>query len=505
MGGRTPLFSEVATLLGEAHRRNQEAAGFTRREVLRGGTAALAGLAVAALPVAAKAAQQPKITIVGAGIAGLNAAWYLQRAGLASTIYEASDRVGGRIRTARNVMGGQLVTEVGGEFIDSGHKEMLRLAQRYQLDLLDLESPSEQGLAKVFYFTGQQKTEAQVIDAFRPLAKKIALDQKAIDLTDYTSYNQLAYDLDNMSLPTYLDSIEASGFIRKLLEVAYLTEYGGELEAQTALNLIYLIGTKTNQGFEQFGASDQRYKVAGGNDQITAALDADLDGEVKLGHKLVAISRQGDGFRCTFQKDGGGMKDVSSDFLLLTLPFSVLRDVDIQFDLPLVLRRYIAECGYGSSSKLVLGFDQPYWRAQGKNGLFFTDLAVQSGWDSSQLQSSSKSSLTIYTGGNQAVAAGNGSVHHQRNLALPLINQMFPGASGHANNQAFRFVWSENPWSKGGYTCFTPGQYTAFTGAALPVGNLYFAGEHTSFDFQGYMEGGAVSGKQAARQISAAI
>jgi len=462
----------------------------------------LGALALSSLPGKAFAASQPKITIVGAGIAGLNAAWYLQRSGLRSTVYEGSDRIGGRIWTARGVMGANLTTEIGGEFIDTGHKEMLRLANRFNLDLYDMEAPSEQGLNKGFYFNGQHKTEEQVIDAFKPVARRIREDQQNVEFEDFTSFNQLAFDIDHTPLSQYLVDVGATGFLRELLDVAYLTEYGLDTDEQTALNLVFLIGTRTNQGFQEFGASDQRYKIAGGNDQVTNAIANDLDGcPIELGHKLIAIKSHGQGFKLTFRKSGGGTKEVFTDILLLTLPFTLLREVDIDVDMPAVLGAFIDQCGYGTNSKVVVGFADRYWREDGWNGLYFTDLALQSGWDSTQLQPGQKGSLTVYTGGQEGLNAAQGSANHQRNLALARLEQTFPGAQANANGRVLRFTWPTYEWSKGSYTCFRPGQYTSFSGAALPVGNMFFAGEHTSFDFQGYMEGGAVSGKEAAKEI----
>lgn len=519
MTGRTPLFSQVSRLLNEADRQNRPSPRLNRRQFLQRGSAAVAaGAALAALPASTLAKSQPRITIVGAGIAGLNAARELQRSGLTAAIYEGSERIGGRIWSGHDIMGPGLTTEIGGEFIDSGHKEMLALARGFGLPLIDVEAPSEQGLTKAFYFDGQMKTEAQVIEAFRPVAENIARDQRAVSFTDYTSYNQRALDLDNTPLSDYLVEVGATGFLRELLDVAYLTEYGGETDVQSALNLVFLIGTKTNQGFEEFGLSDQRYKVVGGNQRITNALASDVQAggtPIHLGERLVAVrehrSAGAKTFICTFRSAGGGTHEVTTDILLLTVPFSVLRDIDL--DVPLVprVRRYIDECGYGTNSKLVLGFDRRYWRDSGRSGLFFTDLALQSGWDSSQLQPGTRGSLTIYTGGQQGIDAGAGSLQHQRNLALPQVEQLFPGAAANANDSAFRVIWPTYEWSKGSYTSFLPGQYTAFTGSATPTvigdypepsGQLFFAGEHLSFDFQGYMEGGAVTGKEAARAIA---
>ncbi len=506
--GRTPLFTQVSDWLRQAQAQNRLEQGITRRTFLKGAAATgatVAGIGGLSSIASAGTASSPRILIVGAGIAGLMAADKLQKSGYTPMIYEGSNRVGGRIWSGRGIMGGNLVTEIGGEFIDSGHKQMRKLARRFNLDLIDVEAPSEQGLKKAFYFRGHHRTEAQVIAAFQPLVAQLEADQNGVELNDYTDYNQLAFDIDNTPLDQYLTNIGATGWIKDLLDVAYLTEYGGETSQQSALNLVYLIGTDTSQGFSEFGESDQRYKVKGGNDQITTALAGELDSCIQLGMKLIAVKRRGSGFRCTFQRSGGGCQDVDTDYLLLTIPFSTLRDVDIQFTLPSVLRHYIDECGYGTNAKLVLGFESRYWRNLGYNGLNFNDLPIQSGWDSSQLQPGSEGTLTVFTGGQEGLNVANGSLNYQRNRALNYLEQMFPGAQAKSNGRAFRFNWPTYAWSKGSYTCFSPGQYTSFVGAAQPVGNLYFAGEHLSFDYQGYMEGGAVTGKEAAEAIIYAI
>ena len=83
------------------------------------------------------AAGNARIAIVGGGMAGLNTAYKLQKAGLRATIYEGADRTGGRIFTATNLLGDGLTTELGGEFIDSTHEEMLALMDEFGLERLD--------------------------------------------------------------------------------------------------------------------------------------------------------------------------------------------------------------------------------------------------------------------------------------------------------------------------------------------------------------------------------
>jgi len=513
--GRTPLFRLVrrwlnaATLEPDVLERACEQAArkrLSRREFLKAGGALTAAAAVGSLLRRtgwSASANDPRIVIVGAGIAGLSAAFHLKRVGLHATIYEASPRVGGRIYSVQNLFAPGLTTELGGEFIDSIHRDMLYFVRRYDLGLIDLEAPSEASLQTRYYFDGQGFTEAQIIDALRPIARQIKRDaQRAGYPVTYNNHNAHAYALDHTSLAEYLTQVGATGWLYELLEVAYVTEYGLDAGEQSCLNLIFLIDTQLNDGFEIFGESDERYKVRGGNQQIPDLLAQELADRIHLEHRLVAIRQTHHRYQLTFERVGGGSVEVQADFVLLTLPFTLLREVDIQIPLPPVKRRAINELGYGTNAKLILGFESRFWRAQGYNGDFFTDEPFQSGWDSSRLQAGSAGSLTLFLGGAPGVQVGSGTPESQAAAFLPGVNRVFPGASSLYTGTAVRFHWPTYPFAKCSYSCWKVGQYTSIAGAEFePVGQLYFAGEHTSIDYQGYMNGGAETGRRAAQLI----
>ena len=197
---------------------------------------------------------------------------------------------------------------------------------------------------------------------------------------------------------------------------------------------------------------------------------------------------------------------VNCDILLLTLPFSILKNIPFQPGWPSWKQNAISNLGYGNNSKLMLGFTRRFWRDGGYQGNFFTDSALQIGWDNSLSQSPVTGGLTIYSGGAQSLAVGNGTVQQQVNQHLPLLNQIFPGTITHYNNKAERFIWPTHKWTKASYSCFYPGQYTSLAGNEMkPVENIFFAGEHCSYNFQGYMNGGAETGRRAAENIVKAL
>lgn len=522
---RTPLFATLRKIMRLAILSNRPHAPpvdelvehdafskntWTRRDFLKVSSGAVAALSLANSPLIQAAAGHgtgPRVAIIGAGIAGLNAAYTLKKAGIYADIYEANTRAGGRIYTAKDLLAPGLTTELGGEFIDSGHEDMLQLAQEFGLELLDRELPSEIALKSAYFFGGQHYTEAQIVEAFRPLAERIQVDAETLGgIVDFENEGN-ATRLDNMSIASYLENIGATGWIRDLLNVAYVTEYGLDTDQQSALNLIFLISTDLSKNkFAVFGDSDERYKIKGGNQQVTAALTHRLRGQLHLRHRFEALTKKKNGFVLTFHTPSGAVRDVRADMVIMTLPFTLLRKVDMRVDLPKYKKKAIAELGYGTNAKVLVGMKQRVWRTQGYQGDIFTDEAFQLAWDNSQLQPGTAGGLTLYSGGRAGIEVGKATPLQQADRLMAGFEKAFPGANALRNGKVERFHWPSFPYSKASYACYKPGQWTTIAGAEFkPVGKLFFAGEHCSYDFQGYMNGGAETGRRAAEGVLEAL
>jgi monoamine oxidase len=308
-----------------------------------------------------------------------------------------------------------------------------------------------------------------------------------------------------MNLEQYFDSINLTGWLRSLLLVAYLGEYGLETNECNAINFLYLFGVSPEGSVALYGVSDERYKVPGGNQQIVDALASQFKNKIHLSHKLAKIkSTNAGGYELFFE---GKNASVKADIVILTLPFTLLREVEIDVDLPDVKRKAIHTLSYGTNSKLLLGFNGRPWRTKYNSvGMSYSDNGTENTWDNSQLQPGNNGGLTVYFGGNDGIAVGQGSVHSQADKYLNLLNQIYPGVKNDFNNKAYRMVWPTFPFTKASYSAWSVGQYTTIAGSEIEtVGNLYFAGEHTSYNFQGYMNGGAVTGRIAARSILRAM
>jgi monoamine oxidase len=308
-----------------------------------------------------------------------------------------------------------------------------------------------------------------------------------------------------MSIAAWIAQFVPGGMQSKLgqlLDVAYTIEYGADSAEQSSLNLIYLLGYQGPGQFRVFGKSNEKYHVRGGNDQIPQRLHDRLPGQITLGAELVGIEAVGDGYRLTFR----GSAPVLVDKLVLALPFSILRrSVDLSqagfSDLKL---RAIRELGMGTNSKLHVQFDQRLWASQGFTGETYADTGYQSTWEVSRAQAGQSGILVDYTGGTIGSTFGSGSVDTRAKQFLGQIEPVLPGLSDEWNGRATRDHWPTYPWTRGSYSYWKVGQYTAFAGIERrQEGNAHFCGEHTSIDFQGYLNGAVETGERAAAEIMA--
>ena len=205
----------------------------------------------------------------------------------------------------------------------------------------------------------------------------------------------------------------------------------------------------------------------------------------------------------TFDRPKGASRTVGAEIVVLCIPFSILRNIQLQVPLPAIKTKAIQELGYGTNAKLILGFQERTWRKQGFTGDSYTGgLPYQSGWDASRQQGGHLGAYTIFPGGKEGTDLAAGSPQDQARRLLPGLDKVFPGVQEKWLGTALRAYWPSNPYVLASYACYMPGQYTQIRGAErFPVGNLYFAGEHTSLDSQGYMNGGAESGRLVAEAL----
>ena len=317
--------------------------------------------------------------------------------------------------------------------------------------------------------------------------------------------------IDNQSIAEWLDGAECSGWFRKLLDVAYTTEYGLETGDQSAWNLLMMIDTEPDP-FKIFGESDERFHVRGGNDLIPRRLAERLAGRIETGARLEAVAEKSSGdFLLTFRQGwidlrsgrrSGSCWRCRSRCCATSASTSHCRRSSA---------RRSRSSGYGTNAKLMVGFSERIWREPRGAG------AANPGRTAASSPTCPSSSPGRRPGcrparpesspASPAASAASRSGRGRRRRspsASPASSSVFSlePPSGASAKRASTGRASSSP--RGATPPTGVGQWTSIGGAeGERVGNLHFAGEHTSADFQGFMEGGCESGERVAGEILA--
>ena len=453
-----------------------------------------------------------RVAIVGAGLAGLTAAYALRQAGVYATVYEGSPRVGGRCWTDTATFAEGQIAERGGELIDTSHVAIRELAAGFGLaldDLLDAEPPGSQGVVD---FDGTAYPFAEIQRDFVAIQPALARDAAILgdDLPTYRQHTSAQRRLDLTSAAQWIDTNVPGGTTSRfgrLLVNAYGEELGAEPEEISAITVVSLLAGSPSDRFSPYEESDQRFHIRGGNAQLVERLAEPVGAQIELRTRLLALARGTDGrYQLTLLRDGTEQV-VRFDRVILALPFSLLRVVDIgQADFRPRKRRSIDELGMGRNTKLQLQFTRRWWLDGNGNGEIRTDSAFQTTWEVTRAQPGAAGVLNCFSGGATAVRAGQDDIDARARSALRELERIHPGAAATWNGRVIRNAWDRNPWSLGSYALIRPGQYTAFYGVeGEPEGHVYFAGEHTSIESQGYLNGAVESGQRAAGEVLASL
>lgn len=450
-----------------------------------------------------KLSEDDFVAILGGGIAGLSAAYELQKMGIPFKVFEADKRTGGRVKTKRDFING-LTTDCGGEFVDTTHADLLTYLKEFSISTIDVRT--DQLIKDTFFYNGKIYSDEEVVNAYKKILPKIIEDQNKSEKDD--AYNET---IDNTPLDKYFASLGGDEWFIKCLEKAYESEYGGNIREQSAINFLSMMLQEVGKTFEVFGVSDEVLKIKGGSSTLTEALAEKVKDQVFLEHKLQKVTESNGTYALHFSNG----KVVSSKYVLITIPFTILKDIPLELkNITENKKNCIQELGYGTNVKLIQKFDKKVWREKGYQGYLFNNV-IHNGFDSSQLQNASISqgTYTFYFGGDDAMKlCQKEQLQSLREKYIGYFDTIFPGAiaatQNHSKeNEGFIFMnWPLNPFSKCSYSSFKPGQWTKYgEEVSRPIDNVYFAGEHCSDDFQGFMNGAIETAKKAVQNIASSI
>ena len=459
----------------------------------------------------------PRIAVIGAGLAGLSAAYELASHGLTAQVYEANpDRLGGRCWSAREFADGQ-VGEHGGEFIDTRHVEIRSLAARLGLELDDLVAAAESaGSVDLDHFRGGFRSFDEVSAERRAIGDALRADAARVAYTPGSRPPQAAIDFDRLSVRDWVQAnvdggASSSAGTSLMNHVATLA--GSEPHQTSAFSLLEGISDFVDEYLEDdeseesraSALADSRYRVRGGNDRLIARMHEELPpGTVHTGVALTALEAvSGGGYRLAF---GSGRADVRADYVVLALPFPALRQVDLtRSGLSAFKREAIENLDMATNAKIILRFDRRPEAFDDWSGWLQSDHPRFSTWNSNPGKVGNSGLLTVFAGG--AVGAGYATRTAHGAAPLPVVRDILndldnivPGLRDAFSGDAWLDSWVDDPSTHGSYANFRPGDYTRYSGRINQrEGNLLFAGEHVSpTKSRGYLNGAVETGLAAA-------
>ncbi|HTQ79403.1 MAG TPA: NAD(P)/FAD-dependent oxidoreductase [Thermoanaerobaculia bacterium] len=485
----------------------------TRRSFLQGSLAAAAVLAMPPIAPIARAAEKlgappaaslphGKVIVVGAGLAGLAAAWELTQAGRDVTVLEAQTRAGGRVQTLREPFADGLYAEAGAMTVHDTHDWTIRFAQLCGVPLDPV--PPTSG-ATLYHLRGQRIVQDPHHESPWPLdltPEERALGRRGMwERHVQPLFSQIgdegspgwpgpeAAAFDAFSFAELLRRRGASPGAVALLRLGFPDLLGDGADEVSALDLL--------REAAQRARAQQFFSVRGGSDRLPSALAARLARFIEYGSPVVRLEQDAGAVRAVVRGEAGH-RTLTADHLICTLPFSVLRAIDVAPAFSAEKRRAIAELQYTSVARIFLQTRTRFWEAQGLSGNVLSDLPWMSVFARPALSTTPRGVLESYRAGAQARRIAK--LENPLRDAVQGVTVALPELPEQVEGGCCK-LWDEDPWARGAYTWFKPGQMRALLPhLSCSEGRVVFAGEHTS-DHPGWMQGALASGVRAAREI----
>ena len=447
-------------------------------------------------------APQRTVVVLGAGLAGLTAAYELHQAGNRVIVLEARDRPGGRVHTLRNFADG-LYAEAGAAWIQSNHDYVLKYLKLFDIPLQAFV-PTDIDLT--YYVKGTPLPAAQVhksLDGLGLRADESALSLRKLSARYLGPTLQQVENIDSIHLLDQFDKMTFADFLRQqgasedaiaLIRMGNFDTLGDGPEEVSATYLLREVALSR-------GAT-ATYAIQGGSDTFPRAFASRLQSQLIYGAAVRKIRRHQEKISVTFER-AGSLDVIDADYAICTLPFSVLKTVEADPAFSADKQKAIRELPYTSVTRTFLQTRKRYWKTNGLPKVVLTDLPIRNVRETTMSQPGERGILESFIAGDEArrLAAMTNSERLER--VLSQTETVAPGARQNLEDYA-QFCWDAEPWSLGAYMWYRPGQLeSAVRHAASPEGRIHFAGDHTSL-WPSSMQGAVQSGSRAASEIARA-
>ncbi len=423
--------------------------------------------------------KKPKVIIIGAGFAGLAAAYQLHQRKMDFVILEARNRIGGRVFSHTIDADEKLVIELGGEWVGKSHKRMRKLCDEFKLTLFDNHLDTRLIRNGTFFdkdkwgFSERWKTKFEQLKADY---KKLTADgARKLDKMDWWRYLvNNGCDGADLELRELMDSTDFGESLRHVSAYAALGEYAGS-DATNEMDL----------------------KIAGGNNQLAFAIQNAIGADaILLQHKVEKIE-QGDA-RVKVTCDQG--REFEGDQIICTIPTFSVKQINWIPALPAEMRAAMNELQYARINKNVLLYSHRFWKDESFD--MVTDMPGHYFYHATKNQPSKKGVLISYAIGDKAPVMQAQTDEWKAEMINMSLKPAF-GSTRKMLKKQQNYYWGDDAYSKGAYAMYGTGQwFDIFPVLQKSFMQTHFAGEHLSDAWQGFMEGAIQTGEAAAKKIT---
>jgi monoamine oxidase len=468
---------------------------------------------------------KPHVVILGAGLAGLCAAYELQNRGWTYTLLEAERRhVGGRVRTVKFADGQH--GELGAMRIPEKHDCTLHYVRKFGLELRPFIMENDaayyyargrrvrrtdwRSMSETFGLQGAEsgKTPGAFWDLCigAQVAKLSDDEKKELDASDSFATEALNR-LDRLSL-------------RRTVEMAGLSE-----DATEYLFSLFGVGTLQHSALTEHLREELQevwsrpfFELVDGTGSLPAAFAERLQSPPRMGCEVVALRRSETGVEAVYRAGGSALKVESGDFMLCTIPFPVLAGLDIDPAFSPEKQRAIGNVFYESSTKVLVPTTTRVWETVDgiRGGSSATDLLSgpifypsdnahpqPDGTVGAKDEAKSQGPgvlVASYTWGQDARRLGNLPTSQREDLVIRLAAKVHPELlqPGVVRREDVRsWSWDNHRWAGAAFAFYMPGQFATLHRHVLaPEGRIHFAGEHCSRSHS-WMQGALESARLA--------
>ncbi|MGH2446071.1 MAG: flavin monoamine oxidase family protein [Candidatus Limnocylindria bacterium] len=448
------------------------------------------------------AAEPRRVIIIGAGLAGLAAGYELDRQGHDVVILEAQNRVGGRVHTLRSFAAG-LYAEAGAMRIPRAHDLTIRYCEEFDLPLRPFVMGNPKGLV---FVGGTRRTMEEANADPTPLGFDLAEHERG-----RTADEMWAEAIGELRAQVQADGDSAWEAIVREYDRYSLHEFlrhrGWSTGAIEYFGVMNFLESDMHNAFVEVLREDlgrayvDMVEIAGGMDGLPNAFYRHLRRQIRLGADVFAID-QDPGSVTLHYKTEAGRFSVTGDYAICTVPFSVLRHVEVLAPFSREKQRAIRQLNYHASTKILFQVRERIWEDEGiRGGATVTDLPIRRmNYPTPDPEVGRGILLASYTWGQDALQWGAMDPETRQEEALDDVERIHPGIR-EVYEVGDSYAWYADRWARGAFAMFAPQQQTELHADIVkPEGRILFAGEHCSL-YHAWIQGALESGIRAARQI----